>query len=340
MPDLQTSTQQIIPSTMQALALSSASDAFALSEMSFPIPQCASDELLVKIEYVGLNKIDGMFATQGFEPWQYPHILGLDAVGVVVRAAPGLYPNVGDRVMWHANIAQQGVLSEYAKVPNYAVSVVPDSITAQQAATLPCAGMLALICLDKLHLKEGESILIEAGAGAIGQFAIQFAKQRGADVFTTASKRNHKLVKQLGADVVFDYQDKKLREKICKELGPNGFDAVLDSVGGASTNRNIDLMKFCGRIACLKPLPEIDHGLMYLKAPTISIVSLGGAWLAKSLCAQQKMSFLCKLLLENVAENKIQLPQIIEIAFDSDLVTAALHHQLNGGFTGKHVVKL
>ncbi|WP_409440116.1 zinc-binding dehydrogenase [Psychromonas sp. GE-S-Ul-11] len=339
MPNFDTSTQQTIPNTMQALAINEASDLFTLSEMNFPVPQCEPDEILVKIEYVGLNQIDGMFAKQGFAPWQYPHILGLDAVGVVVKAAKGIYPNVGERVMWHANIAQQGVLSEYAKVPNYAVSVVPDNISAQQAATLPCAGMLALICLDKLHLKEGENILIEAGAGAIGQFAIQFAKQRGADVFTTASKCNHKLVKQLGADFVFDYQDKKLREKICKELGPIGFDAVLDSVGGDATNRNIELMRFCGRIACLKPLPVLDHGLMFLKAPTISIVSLGGAWLAKSLCAQQKMSFLCKLLLENLAENKIQLPHISEVEFDQRSVTEALHRQLNGGFTGKQIVK-
>ncbi|MTV64494.1 zinc-binding dehydrogenase, partial [Streptococcus pneumoniae] len=84
---------------------------------------------------------------------------------------------------------------------------------------LPCAGMSALIALDKLQLTEGDSILIEAGAGAVGQFAIQFAKQRGATVFTTASKRNHKLVKQLGSDVVFDYADKKLSDKLRKELG-------------------------------------------------------------------------------------------------------------------------
>ncbi|RBW47951.1 oxidoreductase [Psychromonas sp. B3M02] len=340
MPDFQASIQQTIPNTMQALALSEANDAFSLSEMTFPIPQCEPDELLVKIEYVGLNQLDGMFAKQGFKPRKYPYIVGLDAVGIVVKAAQGLYPNVGERVMWHANIAQQGVLSEYAKVPNFAVSVVPDNISAQQAASLPCPGMMALICLDKLHLKEGDTILIEAGAGAIGQFAIQFAKQRGADVFTTASKCNHKLLKQLGADFVFDYKDKKLCNKIKKDLGPMGFDAVLDSVGGEATLRNIELMRFCGRIACLKPLPTLDHDLMYLKAPNISVVSLGGAWIAKSLCAQQKMSFLGNLLLENLVENKIKLPQISEVEFDQKSVTEALHRQLNGGFTGKQIVKI
>eukprot|EP00487_Bulimina_marginata_P010933 TRINITY_DN6185_c0_g1_i1.p1 TRINITY_DN6185_c0_g1~~TRINITY_DN6185_c0_g1_i1.p1 ORF type:complete len:112 (+),score=26.38 TRINITY_DN6185_c0_g1_i1:204-539(+) len=110
--------------------------------------------------------------------------------------------------MFHGNLGEQGVLSEYVKVPNFAVSVIPDSVKSSHAATLPCAGMSALVALDKLQLSEGDSILIEAEAGAVGQFAIQFAKQRGATVFTTASKRNHKLVKQLGADVAFGYHDK------------------------------------------------------------------------------------------------------------------------------------
>jgi NADPH:quinone reductase-like Zn-dependent oxidoreductase len=59
----------------------------------------------------------------------------------------------------------------------------------------------------------------------------------------------------LGAKTVFDYRDKKLCEKIRHELGPQGFDAVLDSIGDDVTVRNIELMRFCGRIACLKPLP-------------------------------------------------------------------------------------
>ena len=114
----------------------------------------------------------------------------------MVKANKGVFPNVGQRVMWHANIGEQGALSEYTKVPNFAVSVVPSGLNPAIAATLPCAGMAALISLDKIGISEGDTIFIEGGAGAVGQFAIQYAKQRGADVFTTASKRNHKLVKR------------------------------------------------------------------------------------------------------------------------------------------------
>jgi NADPH:quinone reductase-like Zn-dependent oxidoreductase len=329
-----------LPKVMRAIELMEPNEDIRLSDVQLPVPECSENELLIRVEYVGLNPIDAHFAKTGFCQWKYPHILGLDAVGTVIKAKKGLFPNIGNRVMWHANIGEQGVLSTYAKVPNFAVSVVPDNVTASEAATLPCAGMAALIALDKLKLVQGDTILIEAGAGAVGQFAIQFAKQRGANVFTTASKRNHKLVKKLGADVIFDYHDKKISDKIRRELGPQGFDAVLDSIGGDSTIRNIQLMRFCGRIACLKPLPTFEQELLFRKAPNICIVSLAGAWLANSLCAQQRMSFMSNQLLDGLAKGTIHTPKTTLIKFTGKDVSRALHTQINGNFTGKQIVKI
>jgi NADPH:quinone reductase-like Zn-dependent oxidoreductase len=329
-----------IPQTMRAIVLPQPDEQICLHDVEVDVPECANNELLVKVEYVGLNPADAHFAKTGFCKWQYPHILGLDAVGVVVKANKGVFPNVGERVMWHANIGEQGVLSEYTKVPNFAVSVVPDELSPAQAATLPCAGMAALISLDKIAIAEGDTVLIEGGSGAVGQFAIQYAKQRGADVFATASKRNHKLVKKLGADTVFDYNDKKLCDKIRRELGPQGFDAVIDTMGGTSTLRNIELMRFCGRIACLNPLPHFDQNLMYRRAPNISVVSIGGAWLANSLCAQQRLSFMGNLLLEGALSGDIKTPTITAVDFTAESVSAALNNQIAGGFTGKHIVQI
>lgn len=329
-----------IPQTMRAIVLPQPDEQICLHDVEVDVPDCVNNELLVKVEYVGLNPADAYFAKTGFCNWQYPHILGLDAVGVVVKANKGVFPNVGERVMWHANIGEQGVLSEYTKVPNFAVSVVPNELSPAQAATLPCAGMAALISLDKIAIAEGDTVLIEGGSGAVGQFAIQYAKQRGADVFATASKRNHKLVKKLGADTVFDYNDKKLCDKIRRELGPQGFDAVIDTMGGASTLRNIELMRFCGRIACLNPLPHFDQNLMYRRAPNISVVSIGGAWLANSLCAQQRLSFMGNLLLEGALSGDIKTPAITAVDFTAESVSAALNNQIAGGFTGKHIVQI
>ena len=341
MSDINVLNEIIIPQVMRAIALEQPSEQINLVDIELPLPECCDSELLIKVESVGLSPLDAQLAKTGLcNRWQSPHVIGLDAVGIVVKAAKGIFPNVGERVMWHANIGGAGVLSEYTTVPNFAVSVVPPEITANEAATIPCAGLAALIALGKLQLVEGNTILIEAGAGAVGQFAIQLAKQQGVDVFTTASKRNHNLVKKLGADVVFDYKDKKLVEKMSRELGAQGFDAVLDSVGGESTIRNIELMRFCGRIACLKPLPTFNQQLLDRKSPSINIVSLCGAWLANSLCAQQKMSFMGNLLLENVAKGEIKVPNVSVVDFSADSIASALHKQLAGGLTGKQVVQI
>lgn len=329
-----------LPNTMNAIVLEQPNEQMQLSTIELELPTCDENEVLVKVEYVGLNPLDAQFAKAGFCKWQYPHTLGLDAVGIVVQANKGLFPSIGDRIMWHSSLAQQGVLSEFAKVPNYAVSIIPEEVPSSTAATLPCAGMTALIALNKIQLSEGDTVFIEAGAGAVGQFAIQFAKQRGANVFTTASKHNHKLVKKLGADAVFDYRDKKLCEKIRATLGPQGFDAVIDTVGGETTVRNIELMRFCGRIACLKTLPVLAPELMFRKAPTINIVSLGGAWLANSLCAQQHLIFMSKSLLENVANGEITTPEQSIIDFNAQSISKALEKQISGDFTGKQIVKL
>mgnify|MGYP000122254976 CR=1 FL=1 len=340
MPSNNTAQFGNLPNTMKAIVLGQPNEQIKLDEVALPLPQCDDNEILVKVESVGLNPLDAQFAKTGFGKWQYPHILGLDAVGTVVQANKGLFPRVGDRIMWHSSLAQQGVLSEYAKVPNFAVSVIPKNVSSNTAAAILSAGMSALIALEKIKIIEGDSVFIDAGAGAVGQFAIQFAKQRGADVFTTASKHNHKLVKKLGADAVFDYKDKKLCEKIHTTLGPQGFDAVIDSIGGESTVRNIELMRFCGRIACLKSLPALASELMYRKAPNISVVSLGGAWLSNNLCAQQHMSFMSKQLLENVANGDICVPAISMVDFNALSISTALRKQVCGGFTGKQVVEI
>ena len=345
MPDAKTTSPKntipsIIPKSMKAIVLTEPNEEITLSEIIIPIPECNDNELLVKVEYVGLNSIDSLFAKKGFCEWEYPHILGLDAVGVVVKAEKGVFPNVGERVMWHASIGDQGVLSEYAKVPNFAVSIVPDCIDALTAAALPWPGMTALFALEKLNIVAGETILIEAGAGAVGRFAIQFAKQRGATVFTTASKHNHKVLKKLGADAVFDYRDKNICSNIRRELGPQGFDAVIDSIGGETTIRNIELMHFCGRIACLKPLPAIEQELMFRKGPIICMISLSGAWLTNSLCAQQKLSFMSNLLLDSVAKGSIKAPVVSSTAFSAINVSDALNAQANSCIAGKQVVKI
>lgn len=327
------------PQKIKAVTLAFPAEEFQLEMQDILLPQRKESELLIRVEYVSLSPFDAQLAKNGFEGWQYPHVMGLDAVGTVVDAPIGMSPNINDRVMWHANLAQQGMLAEYVAVPNFAVAKLPNNLASNIAATLPSSGLTALFALDRLQLKEGESIFIEAGSGAVGKFAIQYAKQLGAIVYTTAAKANHAYLKQLGADEIFDYEDKNLFKKLKQASDNQHFDAIID-VLGTNTINHIGLLRFCGRIACLNHLPAIPELLLFNKAPAINMISLNGAWLNKSLCAQQKLGFKGKILAEDVANGNIIPPVIHHVDFDPTAITKALRILLTGGVTGKQVVKV
>ncbi|MBO9491639.1 zinc-binding dehydrogenase [Endozoicomonas sp. G2_1] len=337
--DIESSTHSA-NSTMSALALASAGDSFKLAQVTLPTPQLAAGQVLIKVEYAGLNPVDTKLAKVGHQSWQYPHVPALDGVGIVVESEQKHCPLLGKRVLWHSDLTKQGALAQYIAMDAHALAIVPEQIPPADAVTIPCAGMTAMLALCKLSLEAGQTILIEAGAGAVGQFAIQLAKAKGLTVLATASKRNHKLLKGLGADDVFDYREPDLPERINKALGYQPLDAVLDSVGGESTARNISLLKFNGKIACLNPLPIIDQGLLFAKAPAINMISLGGAWLANDLCAQQKLSMMANHLLELIADKALRTPEVTLMPFNPKCLTAAMHNQLKSGLLGKQVARV
>ena len=107
------------------------------------------------------------------------------------------------------------------------LAIKPTSLSHTDAASLPLAGLTAWqAMITKGKLKQGDKVLIHAGSGGVGTFAIQIAKHFGAYVATTTSAKNAELVKRLGADMVIDYKTEKFQEKLCD------YDLVFDMLGG------------------------------------------------------------------------------------------------------------
>ena len=101
------------------------------------------------------------------------------------------------------------------------------------------------------QLQVGESVLIHAGAGGVGSFAIQLAKAMGAYVFTTCIARNHDLVKKLGADLIIDYQTEDYLAVIKRETQGKGVDLVLDTVGGNTIQQGLEIIRPYGRLVSI-----------------------------------------------------------------------------------------
>lgn len=136
-----------------------------------------------------------------------------------------------------------GSYAEYTAVKADKLALKPNNISFVEAAAVPLAGLTALQMLRKLQLSSNQKILIQAGAGGVGIYAIQLAKMIGAYVVTTASQNNHEFVKSLGADSVIDYHKNNIQDVL------SDFDAVLDTVG--DVDNGIAILKSSGHLVTI-----------------------------------------------------------------------------------------
>ncbi|TBU35546.1 GroES-like protein [Dichomitus squalens] len=192
-----------------------------------PVPEVGDDDILVKTVAVAQNPTDWKFVDSG--RGNPGSVIGCDWSGHVVRVGKNVStPKVGDHVagfVMGSTFPDSGAYAEYVKTPAELAWVVPEgTLTHEEAATFGCAFWTAAQALyhpKRLGLVElpakvtdEEWLYIHGGASAVGQFAIQLAALSGYRVVTTASPKNHELVKSLGASEVFDYRDSEVVSKI------------------------------------------------------------------------------------------------------------------------------
>jgi NADPH:quinone reductase len=128
-------------------------------------------------------------AAQGYEGWRYPHVLGVDVAGVIETIGDGVVSwSLGDQVFYHTTWRKDGSHAEFNVAPAHTFARIPEGISFVDAATLPCAALTAYSALyRRLHIREGDIVLVHAAAGGVGGFAIQLAKAAKAFVIGTCS---------------------------------------------------------------------------------------------------------------------------------------------------------
>ena len=218
-----------------------------LAEAKVSLPELGADQVLVKVAATSINPIDWKlregYLKQMF-PWSFPIILGWDVAGEIVKVGQKVKDyHVGDRIFARPETTRFGTYADYTIVDTNLLAPLPESIAFTEAAAVPLAGLTALQALfDHGSLKAGEKVLIHAGAGGVGTYAIQLAKNAGAYVITTASPRNHELVKKLGADEVIDYHTTDFEEVL------SDIDLVFDTMGGEIQKKSFSVLKDHGRL--------------------------------------------------------------------------------------------
>jgi NADPH:quinone reductase-like Zn-dependent oxidoreductase len=215
-----------------------------------PAPQPGPGEVLIEVHAAGINPIDWKIAEGHAKAWiplALPAVLGNEAAGVIVRVGSGVSRfKQGDEVYVRVDGARAGAYAELLAADEKLVAPKPKSVDFAHAAAVPLAGLTAWQLLtEQIKLQRGQTVLIHAGAGGVGSFAIQFAKHIGARVITTAGPQGLALVKSLGADVVVDYTTQRF-EDAAKDV-----DAVFDTIGGETQVRSLAVLKRGGVLASI-----------------------------------------------------------------------------------------
>jgi NADPH2:quinone reductase len=210
-----------------------------------PRPDPGPDQVLIRLKAAGVNYVD-INHRRGDHPLDLPRIPGLEGAGVVEDVGAEVTEfNVGDRV---AYAAMPGSYAEYVVGPAEKVVSVPDGLDLQQAAGIMLQGLTAhYLGTSAYPIKEGDTVLIQAAAGGVGQILVQIAKIRRARVIgTTSSDEKAAFGWAVGADEMILYNQTDF-EKECRQLTDGaGVDVVYDSVGQATFMKGLDSLKVRG----------------------------------------------------------------------------------------------
>jgi len=212
-------------------------------------PTIKDNQVLIEIHSASVNPIDykiieGLF--KQIRKLTFPCPIGFDVAGIVLeRGSNVTYLKVGDEVYSRVPSESPGTFAEYIAVDSDVVCLKPSNLNFSESASLPLVGLTTIQSFDKASLKSGNKVLIHAGSGGIGTFAIQYAKSKGAYVYTTTSTKNVEWVKELGADRVIDYKTENYLNIV------NNIDIVYETLGGNYTIDAFKVIKNGGKVVSL-----------------------------------------------------------------------------------------
>jgi NADPH:quinone reductase-like Zn-dependent oxidoreductase len=220
-----------------------------------PRPQPQAGEVLVRVHAAGVNPIDWKVREghmKDFWPHKFPLILGWDLSGVVEKVGAGVSRfKISDEVYSIPDPTRDGAYAEYIVVRESELSLKPKALHHIRAAVVPLAALTAWQSLfDTAPMQPGQRVLIHAGSGGVGHFAVQLAKWKGAYVFATASTKNQDFLRKLGVDKAIDYTQQRF-EDVARNI-----DAVLDTIGAETQERSWSVLKKGGNLVSLVQPPS------------------------------------------------------------------------------------
>ena len=213
-----------------------------LEAADVPAPTVGPRDVLVDVRAASINPLDKMVRNGEFKQllkYKPPFTLGHDVSGVITQVGSEVRDfKVGDEIYARPRDLRIGTFAEQIAIDSDDIAPKPTSLSFEEAAAVPLVALAAWQALVGLaSVKPGQKVLVHAGAGGLGSTVIQVAKHLGAYVATTAHSKDVEKVRALGADEVVDYTSTDFAEVL------SGYDVVLDSLGTASLEKSLTVLK-------------------------------------------------------------------------------------------------
>ncbi|HFK1766182.1 NADPH:quinone reductase [Bacillus wiedmannii] len=312
-----------------------------------PTPEINEYEVLAEIHAASINPIDFKIRDGKVKmllKYEMPLILGNDFSGVIVKVGSKVtHFKVGDEIYARPRKNKIGTFAEYIAIHEDDVALKPKNLSFEEAASIPLVGLTSYQALhDIMHLQKGQKILIHAGSGGVGTFAIQLAKIMGATVTTTASEAGADLVKSLGADEIINYKTEKFEEML------QDYDAVFDTIGGTTLEKSFNIIKSGGNIVSVSGMPNArfgkEFGSGFFKTFLFSLASRKLTALEKKHNAQYSFLFMkpsgdqLRTIAHYIEVGEIK--PVIDRVFPFEDAQKAMEYSEAGRAKGKIIVKI
>ncbi|MBH0349617.1 NADP-dependent oxidoreductase [Bacillus pacificus] len=312
-----------------------------------PTPEINEYEVLVEIHAASINPIDFKIRDGKVKmllKYEMPLILGNDFSGVITKVGSKVTRfKVGDEIYARPRKNKIGTFAEYIAIHEDDIALKPKNLSFEEAASIPLVGLTSYQALhDIMHLQKGQKILIHAGSGGVGTFAIQLAKIMGATVTTTASEAGANLVKSLGADEIINYKTEKFEEIL------TNYDAVFDTIGGTTLEKSFNIIKSGGNIVSVSGMPNArfgkEFGSGFFKTLLFSLASKKLTALEKKHNAQYSFLFMkpsgdqLRTIANYIEAGKIK--PVIDRVFPFEDAQKAMEYSEAGRAKGKIIVKM
>jgi alcohol dehydrogenase len=312
-----------------------------------PVPTIGENDVLAEIAAASINPVDYKIRDgrlRMLKKFKMPLILGNDFSGVVKELGKRVTKfKAGDQIYGRAMKDRIGTFAEYIAIDENAISLKPKNLSFEEAASIPLVGLTSYQALhDILKLTSGQKVLIQAGAGGVGSFAIQLAKTMGVYVATTTSKAGYELVKSLGADQIIDYKNESF------DIILQDYDGVFDTIGGKTLDKAFSIVKPGGQVVSISGLPNArfgqEYGSGFLKTTLFRLVTLKISKLEKQYKVKYTYLFMkpsgeqLKIITELIELGKIR--PVIDQIFPFEEAQSALEYSETGRAKGKVILKI